>query len=133
MRRYAPPLWRPSARTQFHGFGAPRACRYRKEKGMTWAPGDLAVRVGVNRADWPNGWFPENAPPKGAILRVDAVVVSQRGTVSLVFNEWPSPHRTKAWHSASWRKLKPCDPDFLAFLTPRETGKPNKLPVTING
>jgi hypothetical protein len=28
------PLWRPSARTLFHGFGAPRACRYRKEEVM---------------------------------------------------------------------------------------------------
>lgn len=58
-----PPLWRPTARTLFHGFGAPRACRYRK-RGSAMSDGTIfMVRVVVDGSpdfSW-DIWFSDKA------------------------------------------------------------------------
>jgi hypothetical protein len=47
------PLWRPSARTLFHGFGTTRACRYRKE-GRAMNKAERIAQHKRNHVLWSN-------------------------------------------------------------------------------
>jgi hypothetical protein len=86
-----------------------------------WQVGDLAVRV---KYDDPERWYPMGTITYGSTLgeirRVDGVVLVA-GEIGLIFADNPSPHRTRAWSSLQWRKIRPdereaCEPEFITLL-----------------
>jgi hypothetical protein len=84
--RFAP-LWRPSARTLFHGFGAPRACRYRKEVCVT---AETAVDI-----------MPRPRKSDPAVVSYAAAIVAER-----IVEEWDQSGKVEDWIEPLQRELR---------------------------
>jgi hypothetical protein len=90
-----------------------------------WAVGDLALCLGPSDAWRIMHWSTHRtAPRKGQLYKVIGVL-THLGNVGLVIEGHPSAHKTTAWLSTAFRKIKPdtepCEEEF-ALLIKRKVG-----------